>query len=324
MIICFVGVMIWPFLNIGIVVWRAESIAKGQPYCIQVASQTDMFAYEAPTTLSDFIGLKMRARKSNGGGSSDFFFQHHAILIVENQSKKQYFNWSYRQQNFVDEVIDRHLGRAPRIYCIPEQHFALNLPFVFEEKGKKCLVNVGNRSYVVPQAYRPRVGTYGKVTPMLYLTMLTPSLEPYTATQDGIIQYNYDVTVRQISDTYLNDLLKKSYDQRYWTIQTAGSEFNLNKMLLINNKSDDKLQDSMYYNQGKNGIITSFIHCANEKHPWERGSLPCEHHFVRDNLLYEFRYKKEHLDHWYTMEQKLVDLVKSFEEPLRNPPLKVE
>lgn len=324
MIICFLGIMIWSFLNIGIVVWRAESIAKGQPYCIQFASQTDMFAYEAPTALFDFNGLKMRARMSNAGGAKDLFFQHHAILIVENQNKKQYLNWSYRQQNFVNEVIDRHLGRTPRIHCIPEQHFALHLPFIFEEKGKKSRVNVGNRSYVVPQAYRPRVGTYGKITPMLCLTMRTPNLEPYTAKQDGISQYNYDVYVRQIEDNYLNGLLQKSYDQPYWTIQAAGEEFNLKKILLRNNRTDYKLQDSIYFNRGNSGVITTLIRCDNEKYPWARGTLPCEHYFVRDNLLYEFRYKKEHLGSWYTMEQRLVDLVKSFEEPLKSQPLEVE
>lgn len=128
------GCAVWSLANIGIVVARAEAIAKEQPYCIQVASQEDPFGYDTPKSLFDLSGLKMRARETSGGISGHLFsFQHHAILVVANKSKK-IFNWSYRQQDFTDDIMDRQIGRSPIIHCIPARHFALHLPFVFENR----------------------------------------------------------------------------------------------------------------------------------------------------------------------------------------------
>lgn len=127
------SMIIWPILNVGIVIWRAETIAKGHPYCIQVASHNIYKVYEAPKSLIDLSSLKMRGSKICGNTGHCSYFQHHAVLIVDNPYRG-YFNWSYWKQNFVSEVVNRDYGYFPSMRCNPEPHFALHLPFIFENR----------------------------------------------------------------------------------------------------------------------------------------------------------------------------------------------
>jgi len=121
--------------NSVVVMSRAESIAGDRPYCIQYASQTDAFAYEPVRTLFDLSALKMRQRLGTAGFTgTQFTWQDHAILVI-NDDKFTFFNWSYKQETFLDEVRNRlyygdparaHL--APEVFCTPQRHYTKHLP----------------------------------------------------------------------------------------------------------------------------------------------------------------------------------------------------
>jgi hypothetical protein len=120
--------------NAGVVIWRAESIAGERPYCIEFASQTDVFAYEPVKTLFDLTALKMQARLVFGQTGTLFTNQHHAILAIQGE-RTTFLNWSYWQENFLEEVKNRNWydepGKRylnPGVRCRFETHFARRLP----------------------------------------------------------------------------------------------------------------------------------------------------------------------------------------------------
>lgn len=102
-----------------LVAWRADTIAGGAPYCIQVESYSrDNSPYRRPKTaetLLDLSGLTMRSRPGT----------FHATLTVKTWSTI----WSYRKLSFVEPPV----GVLLHNYCTPIQDFARRLPILFAD-----------------------------------------------------------------------------------------------------------------------------------------------------------------------------------------------
>lgn len=123
-------------LNVIVVIDQAEAIAGDRQYCIQYASQTDGLRYEPALTLLELSPIYMQSRLTgNGNGVVYYHFQNHAVLVIDGLGK-EFLNWSYMRETFVDEVLNRQLFKhnpslsyyAPRVVCKPEVHYARRLP----------------------------------------------------------------------------------------------------------------------------------------------------------------------------------------------------
>jgi hypothetical protein len=121
------GLLLWSFANIGIVVWRAEAKADGRPYCLQVQGHAHG-RYRPVSSLFDLRGLKMQTWFT-GGGSDEFQYSFHAVLALEAGNKTEWFNWSYWQQDFVPISVRSfralHLDRSS---CETQAAFLRKLP----------------------------------------------------------------------------------------------------------------------------------------------------------------------------------------------------
>jgi hypothetical protein len=128
--------LFWAFANVAIVSWRAESLANGQPYCLQVEDEKYGLRYRSATSLWDLSGFKMWTPYRNAGGSSDFQLTFHAVLSIFPSDGRgiEWRNWSYRKQTFVPITLQTRMSlRSSQMYfpsCEPRIHFALSLPIM--------------------------------------------------------------------------------------------------------------------------------------------------------------------------------------------------
>ncbi|MBI1383589.1 MAG: hypothetical protein GC150_01570 [Rhizobiales bacterium] len=119
-----------PLATAFVVMWRAEEIADGRAYCIQVPAGP--FDYRAATSLGDLLGYRLRARRDTRGEFSGF----HAVLFVENSAaaNSQWghsaflrHNWSYARMRFVPIVGQGHVALGDRPVCAPAPRYVRSL-----------------------------------------------------------------------------------------------------------------------------------------------------------------------------------------------------
>ncbi|MPY74243.1 MAG: hypothetical protein GEU87_08270 [Alphaproteobacteria bacterium] len=106
---------------LALVAQRAEEIAAGRPYCIQVADVKTR--YQSADTLLHLSGLTMRSSPWQPG------IQHHAILRTSQSYDAQLFHWSYRKLTFVPNIGVQYL----RLTCTPQESFVRKLPWIFAD-----------------------------------------------------------------------------------------------------------------------------------------------------------------------------------------------
>jgi hypothetical protein len=113
-------------LHATVVVRQAEAVAGERPYCIEYASQDDGFQHKPARTLLHLSPYYMLSRlTSNGNGVVYFHFQQHGMLVIDDGPNREYLNWSYVQESFVNETAALYTVEP---VCNPERHFARRLP----------------------------------------------------------------------------------------------------------------------------------------------------------------------------------------------------
>jgi len=117
-------VMSWSYATSLIVQWRAEEIAGDKAYCIQLGGQG--FRYRPVQYVSDLYGLNMQGR-TYSGVTSYTWQDYHAVLIVENKGDLNFYNWSYKNQNFI--LNSKKLVKILHLYkyCNPTENFIAHL-----------------------------------------------------------------------------------------------------------------------------------------------------------------------------------------------------
>jgi len=287
--------------NAFIVSSRAEAIAGHRPYCIQYASQTDPYEYEPARTAFDLSALKMQARLM-AGGSTLFNFEHHAVLVIDD-GERQFFNWSYWRENFLDEVINRRLFkesgrsyRAPKVVCHPLAHFAQTLP-VWSPDTTPFEDSIGIRHFRIPQEYRPRANR-GAIT----INAVAPNFKPYDpAARLRPPQFYSDIVVR---DAGTVDMMAFERQTASGEVRAADPEFGLSKF------ESRRANFTIYTSRDGSGHLVRFIRCQRiSTHP---RTPSCSDSFVADGLTYNLFVSDP--KEWQAIEQKLVELFASFEQ----------
>jgi hypothetical protein len=289
--------------NAAVVVWRAEALAGDRPYCIQYASQTDPFTYEPARTLFDLSALKMQTRLMSGG-STMFYWQSHAVLVVED-TKRRFFNWSYKAEAFLAETLNHNLQEkepdrfGPEILCRPAPHYATQLPIWRHEPGNIEL-SVAGRRFSIPEAYRPRMRRDAVV-----INAVPPDFAPYNRS-------NYsDIGVTTDRAVDLSSILKGSTTGEARTVEP---EFGLNKTQLYIAGSahypDRKtLAATLYTAHDGAGRLTNLMTCGSKGlDPWTPN---CACWFIADGLTFKLMLADP--SQWQAVERTLSEKFASFE-----------
>jgi hypothetical protein len=130
------GVQIWSYANIGLVVFKAETLAAGRPYCLHVPlvryhNYLDD-DYREVGNLLELRGLAMLAPSDRHGLQHAF----HAVLAIEINGVIQWYNWSHRASQFLLRPKHRFENYEPGMSspnCNLQPHFARNLSWFSSE-----------------------------------------------------------------------------------------------------------------------------------------------------------------------------------------------
>lgn len=123
------ALFLWSYLSIGVVVFQAERIADGKPYCIQTTAEKIRSPYKEISNLRELSGLEMQSSYGNRG-SMWFYSNYHGILaLAKEDGGRDYYNWSYRRQNFTPVSAYYRPSLPYHISCKPKLNFAKMLPW---------------------------------------------------------------------------------------------------------------------------------------------------------------------------------------------------
>jgi hypothetical protein len=271
---------------------RAEAIAGHRPYCIQYASQT-AFEYEPARTAFDLSALKMQARLM-AGGSELFNWEYHAVLVIDD-GEQQFFNWSYRRENFLVKEPS-HSDFAPKVVCHPRAHFARTLPVWFPD-ATPYEGSIGIRHFRIPQEYRPRANR-GAIT----INAAAPNFTPFDPAKHLLRPQSYsDIFVR---DAGTVDMM--AFERRVASggVRADDPEFGLSKFESWRGKWP------IYTSRDGTGHLVRFIRCL--LIGFDPRTISCSYTFVADGLIFSLSVSDP--KEWQAIEQKLVELFASFEQ----------
>lgn len=311
-----------------VVMWRAEALAGDRPYCIQYASQTDAFAYEPARTLFDLSALKMQQRLDYTAGftGAQFVFQRHAVLVFE-EGQPRLFSWSYRHEDFLDDVNNWPGHRAPEVFCTPRKHYARHLPIWWRAPVGNIEFSISGRRFSIPEGYRPRqysdavvdLPPFGDarwlgsslVGNALVFDAVSPDFDAYDPSRNANWQYHYDIIIAGEDAVDLSSVLKRriaSYEK-----PDIQPEFNLSRIQQRDLRKFPK--NVLYAEYDDAGTVIGLLNCDPRYGP---RLLPrnffdpnCRYMFVSDGLYFSLR--TEGASQWQAIKQRLAHVLASFE-----------
>jgi hypothetical protein len=139
---------------------RAERLAAGEPYCIQVADGAD---YRPASTWLDFSLARLRPKIEGG-----LAMQFHAVLAVGAGSNPAVYNWSHRDMAWRNQAYAR---ASPVVSCQPRANYN-EIPVFRDNSGVDAdvrLLRFAGRSFAIPSLYQP--GGHAASDPMLHVTL---------------------------------------------------------------------------------------------------------------------------------------------------------
>jgi hypothetical protein len=283
---------------------QARSAAGETPFCIQVPdNQGD---YKPARALLDLSGLTMWA-----DGSGSIRLQHHAILIAGNETEPRLYHWSYRKREFVVGVLNEKVY-GPAITCIPTRNFIDSLPTLFPRTGESQYVRFSKQeAYLIPNIYQPRwSGGQGRT---LRLAVRPPDFGPLKTQWKDLSWLEWDrnsVFIHGNQNWLLNLMSSTPRGQ----VLEQGTEFGLQKRLIISEGRDSKKYESsqyrVYADGQPNGINTTLISCSPGS---DRFPPSCQHRFLNRDRHFYFVHRPEDVPQWQEMQKKVLDLLASFE-----------
>lgn len=91
--------IIWSPANASIIAFRASTIARDAPFCLQRPWR--ILEQKEVSRWSELSGFNLQAPWTAGTGSDEFQHGFHAVLVVERNGRPQFYNWSYYRQTFL-------------------------------------------------------------------------------------------------------------------------------------------------------------------------------------------------------------------------------
>lgn len=290
----------------SLLVWRsAEGTAGGQPYCIQIADGTS--DYRPARSWLDLSAFAMRATRDG-----PLYLQHHAILVVGARADPKLFHWTYRHSAFEAGVLNgKVVGRGPAITCIPERRFVATLAILFAKSSDDSYINYsGHETYRIPDVWQPKWS--GGMTPTLRLGTTAPDFRPLNRRWGDLQPGERDESWLFIewNPEWLLSMMSGASNQN---IVERAMEFGLSKEKSITRSSRDGKDYTGYryftYGDGHE-INTTMIGCGV---PSEALPKSCQHRFINKGKHFYFRHRPEDVADWKGMQQRVVELMDTFE-----------
>jgi hypothetical protein len=291
-----------------LVAQSAAQAAGPQPYCIQIADTTS--DYRPARSWLDLSALTMWAKHDG-----PLFMQHHAILVAGELANPRLYHWSYRRLAFEPGVLNERIeGHGPAVTCVPVHDFAANLPALIPEWSDSTYVRYSaHEAYRIPTGWQAKWS--GGMNPTLLLATTAPDFRPLDRRWSLLAPEERDgnSVFVEWNPEWVLSLMKSAPGG---TVVEQSTEFGLSKTKTITHGRDGK--DYVGYSYLTYGdeaphsfaINTTVIGCGM---PSDSFPKSCQHRFINKGRHFYFRHRPEDVSDWRGMQQRVLDLMTSFE-----------
>jgi hypothetical protein len=286
-------------------VTRAAKVAAGlQPYCIQVADGTS--DYRPARSWLELSILRMWAQREG-----PLYMQHHAMLVVGEGLNPQLYHWSYRHSGFEEGVLNESIeGGGPVITCQPTRDFAAKLALIFPASSDSNYIRYPAReTYRIPKTWQ--ADWKGGRNATLSLAAAAPDFRPLNRPWSALLSGERDSNWLLIewNPEWVLNLIKEEPGPN---VVEETTEFGLSKSKTISQGKNGKEYIGyryIAYADGHGGN-TTVIDCGM---PSEAFPKSCQHRFIQNGRHFYFRHRPEDVADWRRMQQRILELMDSFE-----------
>lgn len=277
----------------------AAEAAGSSPYWIEVAGETA--DYRPARTWFDLSAWTMRARREGS-----MYMQHHAILVVGDGPDPRLYHWSYHRRAFEPGVLNERAGRGPAVTCLPIADFAAKLPVLVPQASESDYVRYSaNEAYRIPKSWQAKWN--GGMSRTLLLATTAPDFRPLNRRWSELAPGERDShwVFIEWNPEWMLSLMKSAPGG---TVVEHGTKFGLSFDKTITQGRDGKQYVGYRYladgDEQRDGVNTTVIGC---------GPNSCQQRFIHKGRHFYFRHQPEHVADWRAMQQRIVDLMASFE-----------
>jgi hypothetical protein len=261
---------------------QAQEIAGEKPFCLQVRKSA---GYMAVTGVKDTLGLLMKGR----GG------YHHAALVVGDLKAPDTYHWSY----FRNEFVQGTYGPLP-IVCVPgrnyfsqsiERHHEENLTFALQGK----ILSIPKVFHPAPLWPGSTVGYYFQATAPLFV----PADEICSKRLCNMVHvaFHGGATPQGWANGSKAD----------YRIEELGNVHGLKARRFTALRGKPHVTYD-YVQRADDGKAVTYVTCFDDP------TVQCTHLFSERGLTYSFHHMPEDLLQWNIMQERLIDLNKTFEQ----------
>ena len=119
------------FGTASFVLYQAERVADGRPFCVQYATQKGVSDYTPVRSLWQLTFVAMHARYLGLGGPASEQFSLPGVLVVDQTERADLWRWSWSSLNWKVLSNGQRLGLRLEAVCNPHVNFGENLPVVW-------------------------------------------------------------------------------------------------------------------------------------------------------------------------------------------------
>ena len=119
------------FGTASFVLYQAERVADGRPFCVQYATQKGVSRYTPVRSLWQPTFVAMHARYLGLGGPTSEQFSLPGVLVVDQAEQADLWRWSWSDLSWKKLSNGQRLGLRIEPVCNPDGNFGDNLPVVW-------------------------------------------------------------------------------------------------------------------------------------------------------------------------------------------------
>jgi hypothetical protein len=240
--------------------------------------------------------------------------QHHAVLVVGDASDPHLYHWSYRRRAFEPDVLNGQLeGRGPAVTCLPINDFAANLPLLIPQSSESDYVRYSaHEAYRIPKSWQAKWN--GGMSRTLLLATVAPDFQPLDRRWSDLVPQERDNNWLFIewNPEWVLSLMKSAPGG---TVVEQRTEFGLamSKTITLGKKDSKEYIDYRYLayaGEQPGGVNTTVIGCGVSSEAFPKS---CQHRFINKGRDFYFRHRPEEVADWRAMQQRIVDIMTSFE-----------
>ena len=231
---------------------------------------------------------------------------NHAVLVIKTLNGTKLYNWSYKSRKWdylTTGFFPSSFNSLSSLGCVLERNYSKEIPFLFPKYSR---VTIDRKKFDIPAKYFARKKGYLDRENIVFIAT-TPhfsSIRQIFTKLPNRYKYHTNISISTIpSNEDLQNILSL-YPGR--NSQELEGEYRLKKRFF---PKTEYLPESIKYYRVKNKTVDTVIDCLIDT----TYKMNCQHRFIHNGLLYEFRHEQKDVKDWQNMQSRLINKVRSWE-----------